>query len=258
MQAIPAPLESADNQALVPVIPESPFRNCLVKAQQLTDVLSTTERLGDFFKQCIQSRDEEPLPRILEFTAARASIRFDFFGNRLFTSFDGEEKEVKLSCALGISCDLSEIFMKIMASEDRGRHIELEGQLHRALEFNERSVSKIIIDGKELAAFYPENQRVVLTTSRGQSSNPMSMIQSCGHLFSHAFGQEICPKIGVKGNVKSLLIAVHKIYIGRCLLGLIHGVGEAKISHTVYERELARIVTLIKMPGHAFYTEPKF
>lgn len=242
-----------ESEAIVASIPVTPFRECIESIQCFTSALTTNQEIGRFFANCPNSSD--PLPRGLEFGSDNARLSFDFFQNRLVTVFNGDVKEVKLSCALRISCELSEVFMKIMAAQARENQALLEGQLTRSLQFRDQADSKIIVDGKELVAFRPSIGRVVLSTSRGQSSIPIAMIRNCGHLFNPDFAKEIGPLIGFKGNVKSLLIAVHKIYLGRCLLGLINSKEE---SHQVwYQRELARIVTLIQMPGHEFYSEPK-
>lgn len=90
-----------------------------------------------------------------------------------------------------------------MTSQKNENQPDMEKQLNQALEFRSQQVSRVIVDGKEVAAFYPDKMRVVLSTSRRQSSIPFSVFQNIEHLFNSTFAEELAPLIGVKGNVKS-------------------------------------------------------
>lgn len=258
MQSELSATQNNDSQALTPVISASSFRDSMVCIQQFSEVLAEDKDVFSFFKDALPDAGYQPLPRNLAFKARDASIYFDFFGNRLVTCFRGEQKEVKLSNALRISCDLSEIFTKIMSSELELEALqEKEEQLIRALELGDRFTTKINIRGEEIAVFYPEIGGVVLRTFRGPSSVSMAMIKNCSQLFNRAFAEQICSSIGLDGNIRSLLIAVHKVYLGRCLLGLIEGQKKGLLDIS-FQRELGRIVTLIKASGHTFYSKPIF
>ncbi len=104
--------------------------------------------------------------------------------------------------------------------------------------------------------FYPLNRRVVLFTNNNQSSVPIETMKNCSHLFNNEFAREICPLLGLDQNVSSLLNGIHKLYLGRCIIGLSKWTIDTYRRKIPYERELTRIVNLIKIPGSDYYTAP--
>ncbi|MBA3958315.1 MAG: hypothetical protein H0X51_07995 [Parachlamydiaceae bacterium] len=189
-----------------------------------------------------------------------ANLSIDFSDNKLTTYFQGKVKSVSLSSTLGMVRDLSEIFATIQASAkaDAEKLSSFEEEFNKALVSTEscKSDTKLKIDGKEVIAFYPSVKRVVLTTSRGESSIPIEMIQNCAHLFDRAFAKDMCPLLGVDGTgVSDLLRGIRHAYIGRCILGLAKSF-ELKYNSVVKQsRELNRIVALMDN-AEVLYSDP--
>lgn len=232
--------------------------NCLLATQMLTGASSTRE-VSAILGNLNQQINLPYLPQKISLRTNNLTREFvtgldiDFFENRLVTYFQGNVNSIKLSNALGIICDLSEIFDKFQSAKKTPL---IEDEFTNALDIKNTSDVKLTIDGKEFIAFYPLNRRVVLSTSRRQSSLPMEMIQNCSHLFNREFAREICPLLGMDPNLKSLFNGIYKFYLGRCILGLVKSMAIQSRGRIGHERELARIVSLIKMPNSAFYTEP--
>jgi hypothetical protein len=195
-----------------------------------------------------------------------ASLTLNFSGNCLTTYFEGEKCSVMLGNALATIRDLSEIFTRaasstksaeikqLPSSEVSTELVTFENDFSEA--FHNSSDTKLTIDGKDVIAIYPSIGRIVLTTSMRQASLRMSTVQNCAHLFNRAFAQEICPLLGLEPSLNNLLTAVHKLYLGRCLLGLARSMALGYHSATADQREYARIVSLIAVPGSALYTTP--
>lgn len=241
-----------------------PTVSCLFANQALSEALAANQ-VSNFFQKLNQQIDLDSFPsNVNVFVQKRgvsgeitASLDIDFFGNRLVTYFQGEEKSVNLSNALGIIRDLSEIFSKIQSSTTNSETQKLpsiEDEFTNALDST--SDTKLTIDGKEVIAFYPLKERVVLSTSRGWSSMPIEKIQNCAHLFNREFAQSICPLLELDSSVNNLLNGINKLYLGRCILGLGKSIVTQSWSQLAHEREFHRIVCLIKIPGSAFYTAP--
>lgn len=238
---------------------------CLFANQAFSEAVATNEIIS-FFRDLNEKIDLNSLPSNVfvqkrgESNELTAFLYIDFFSNRLVTFFQGKERSIKLSSALGIIRDLSEIFAKIQSSttnSETQKLLSVEDEFSNALDTTKSSTSdKLSIDGEDVIAFYPLSGRVVLSTSRGQSSIPIEMIQNCAHLFNREFAQSICPLLGLDSNLNGLLSGINKLYLGRCILGLGKSMAIQSPTHIGNERELSRIVSLIKIPGSEFYTEP--
>lgn len=235
-------------------------KDCFLATQLLSQAI-VTDQLSHFFQDLNQKINLNSIPRSISVQKLGrsneiiASLNINFSGNQLATYFQGKQTSIKLSCALGITRDLAEIFAKIQSSIT---NLALEDDLTCALTATESSTSdtKITIDGKEVIASYPLNGRVVLSANRGQSSMPLEMIQNCTHLFNREFAQSICPLLDLDSNVNSLLDGIYKLYLGRCILGLGKSIATQSHYSIGHTREFHRIASLIKIPGSAFYTEP--
>lgn len=238
----------------------SAVADCFLATQLLSTALITNQ-LSQFFQNLNQKINLHSLPHEISVKKLGgsneiiASLKINFSQNQLVTYFQGNYTSIQLSNALGITQDLTEIFAKIQSSPV---NLALEDQLTHALTTTESLTSdiKVRIDEKELIAFYPLKGRVVLTANRGQSSMPMDMIQNCTHLFNRAFAQSICPLLSLDSNVNSLIKGIYKLYLGRCILGLGKSIETSSRSQIGHQRELSRLVSLINIPGSAFYTEP--
>lgn len=233
--------------------------NCLLATQMLTEAL-TKDKIRTVLSEIAQKIDLDLISQCLFIDKRDSSneiisrFYFDFFNNRLVTCFQGQEKSVKLSSALGIIRDFSEIFAKIQLAQ--GGLPRIADDVSNALEGSSFSTLdvKVEIDGKVVMAIYPSKGRVVLSTSRGQSSTPIAMIQDCAHLFHREFIRDVCPLLGLEPSLHNLLLGVNNIYLGRCILGLTKQVQQS--ADLKCQNEFTRIVSLITAPGSAFYTEP--
>jgi hypothetical protein len=174
--------------------------NCLLATQMLTEAI-TTNKIFTVLSKIAQEIDLNSISQCIFITKwgpskeIVTSLNFDFFNNRLFTCFQGQEKSIKLSNALGIIQDLSEIFAKIQLAKDSLPRIA--DDFSNALEGSSSSTSdiKVEVEGQVVMAIYPLTERVVFCTSRGHSSMPITMIKDCAHLFHKEFIREICPLI---------------------------------------------------------------
>jgi hypothetical protein len=247
-----------------PKVPSSipAVSNCLLATQMLTEAI-TANKISTVLSKIALEIDLNSISQCIfiekrdssnSSNAFIASLNFDFFNNHLFTCFQGQKKSIKLSNALAIIQDLSEIFAKIQLAKDSLPRIA--DDFSNALEGSSSSTSdiKVEIDGQVVMAINPLSERVVLSTSRGHSSMPIAMIKDCAHLFHKEFIREICPLLGLEPNLRNLLWGVNNIYLGRCILGLTKQVERS--ANQRCERELTRIVSLIMMPGSAFCTAP--
>ncbi|CCB87113.1 putative uncharacterized protein [Parachlamydia acanthamoebae UV-7] len=184
-----------------------------------------------------------------------ASLDIDFFENRLCTYFQGEEKSIKLSVALGIIQDLSEIFAKIQSStihSETEKLPPLKDQPTNALD----ATSDAKLDGNEMIKFYSLTGRVVLSTSQRESSTPIELIQNCAHLFNQEFAKNVCPLLSLDLNLNDLLNGIRNLYLGRCILGLGKSIAIQSRTQLGLQRDFVRIVNLIKVPGSASYSRP--
>lgn len=238
--------------------------NCFF-AEQIFSEACTADKISD--ELLIKISKENPCARgiflekknLAKYTTT--SLRINFFENRLITSYQGKELSIKLSCALGIISELSEIFAKIQSAtklQESEKDLSIESQFANVLDIIGSSESDVQLTANEkvVIAIYPLKGRVVLSTSGRQSSTPMEMIKGCAHLFNIEFAREICPLLCLDQNVSSLLNGINKLYLGRRILGLGKSIAAETRTQIGHERELDRIVSLIKMPGSAFYTEP--
>jgi hypothetical protein len=107
-----------------------------------------------------------------------------------------------------------------------------------------------------LLAVYPLKRRVVMASTRGTSSMPLQMVQSCCHLFDQKFAKEICPLMEAPAGINYMLAGIRNIYLGRCIIGLVISTLTEARSEEVQGRELVRIVVLLKTPHFAFHTAP--
>lgn len=248
--------------------------DCFLAFEGLNGILKTNVKALDFVAAIGRLTRFNSLSNQINFQSLDshnqniASLTIDFPGNKLYTSFQGKMNSVKLSNALAIIRDLAEIFSDIRAqdkvvSEDKitsSTEIEklsnTEDEFSTALENvgNLKTDVKLKINGKERIALYPSIGRVVLTTSRGCSSIHLDTIKNCAHLFNRQFAKELCPSMGIRPN--EFLVGMHKLYIGRCILGLARVIANGQLDSS-HVRELDRIITLIKYPGFAFYSEPR-
>ncbi len=114
----------------------------------------------------------------------------------------------------------------------------------------------ITIDGVTLLAVYPLKKRVVMASTRGTSSMPLHMVQSCGHLFNQKFANEICPLMEAPPGINHMFAGIRNIYLGRCIIGLVISTLTEAYSKEVRGRELVRIIVLLKTPHFAFHSEP--
>src|SRR5262249_24946429 len=125
--------------------------NCLFANQAFSEALATN-KMVDFFQDLNKKIDLNSLPRSV-FVQKRggsdeiiASLNIDFFENRLVTYFQGKEKSIKLSNALGIIQDLSEIFAKTQSStanSEAQKLLSIEDEFTNALDTTESSTSDI-------------------------------------------------------------------------------------------------------------------
>ena len=201
-----------------------------------------------------------------------ARLAINFSENQLVTHFRGEKNRVKLSCALGILRDLSELFAAIkeqaktnsIESEQKGDD-STKGQGRMIAQLTSvlacegafEKDSEFVITEKLAIRFFPSKGRVVLMTSRGQSSTPLSMVQSCAHLFNSQFVKQVGPQLGLDNpSASSVQNAILQTYIGRCAAGVVKAVQTNKFTEQKIGRELGRLVCHVKMPGHAFYSKP--
>ncbi len=254
--------------------------DCYLATEMLADAIATDKILTDVIFDIGIKSLKNPLSPSIPFQTTlidqkAASLFIDFYSNRLITVFQWEAKEVQLSIALGIMVDIAEIFSDIQSVETKlklpekiiedhtlekieNSSSELEKkkeELSLALDSSLLSDVELKIDGKARIAFFPSNARVVLTTSsRGPRSYSLEVIKNCKHLFNPKFILAISPLMDL--NPHYFHLGIHKLYLGRCILGLSRDV-LTKSSYSVKaERELVRMTTLIQKPGFEFYTDP--
>ena len=151
-----------------------------------------------------------------------ASLQLDFFNNRLITYFEGEEKSVTLSFALGIIYDLSEIFTRIETSPEESFYTKkmIMETLNNCSSYLQGPNKEFAINGEKLIEFCPQSQRVVFSTSRGYSSILMKLIGSCSHLFNRTFAETLGSTFDAKTDERQLWQIIQDLYFGRYIVGL--------------------------------------
>ena len=250
------------------------IKNCLQAAQFFSEELAEGN-VNSFFSNIHHNFNLRDLPfdiKVIKKSSSGivAGLEIDFFEDILVTYFKDEKKSISLACALGIIHDLTEIFAKIERSAkstgvakltsttEVAELTSIEDEFSHALDTTDHPTSdvKISIDGKEVLELYPSIGKTVFTTSKGQSSIPLKMVQNCAHLFNKEFAQAICPLLGLESNSKILRAGVNQLYLGRCILGLGKRLYMSNIGKVVFERELSRIVTHVTNSGYEFYTKP--
>lgn len=176
-------------------------------------------------------------------------------------SFGEETCSLKLSNVLGIFHRLSALFAKASASRLSSRLTSgaaLGEELSRALaDVNDLSEeTKLTFDEQNSIKFCPLIGRVVLEVDGAQSSIPLKMMQELAFLFNQEFIKAVCPLIGEESSVTGLMQGINRLYIGRCVLGLAKSMRQQRYNESRHQRELARLVCLVRSPGSVFYTAP--
>ncbi|PJD98311.1 MAG: hypothetical protein CK425_01120 [Parachlamydia sp.] len=177
-----------------------------------------------------------------------ASLKIDFFANQLETYFDGKAKSVKLSVALGViakaSVNFASIREEVNRTQDRSRKSPFSN-VTVIKSGNKPSPIPIQVRGGT----------AILSSHNSTTSISAETIDMCEHLFDRRFAEPMCPLLGVS-STQNLGRLIHRIYIGRCILGLKKSVKNQWFSAQKHERERNRILELIKSPGSQLYSTP--
>jgi len=250
-------LRRSSETAVVPVPALTPALECQKAVKIFSQALDEHQE-GNFFSTVIDKFFVvSVLSREISISSENACLEIDFFENRFATCFHGQKNELKLSNALAIINDLSEIFSKIASSKEVEKLPLIEDRLSLTHDSDSESSDIIIkIDGVTLLAIYPLGERVVMASTRGTSSMPLQMVQSCGHLFNQRYAKEICPLMEAPPGINHMLTGIRNIYLGRCIIGLVMSTLTKAHSEEAQVRELVRIIVLLKTPHFAFHTKP--
>lgn len=179
-----------------------------------------------------------------------ASLKIDFFANQLETYFDGKIKSVKLSVALGVIAKASVNFASIREEVNLTKD-------HSTSRKSPCSSVTVIRSGNKTAPI-PIQVRggtAILSSNDRTTSIPAETIEMCAHLFDRRFAEHIYPLLGMS-STQNLGRLIHRIYIGRCILGLKKSVKNQWFSAQKHEKERNRILELIKSPGSQLYSTP--
>ncbi len=202
-----------------------------------------------------------------------ASIRIDFFDNRLITCFQGEEKTVDLFHVLEIFRAFSGVFAKVQDSRKEASRERLylltdseggytlscykmtfEEAFTQALATASRNEPvpnmRLEWEGKRIMTF--EKQKVCV----GSREMSIEWIQKCAHLFHQNFAKEICASLNISPNLINVFVGIRELVIGRCILGIAKSMAEQHFPEEFYERRLTNIRKVMENPKYLFVGRP--
>jgi len=180
-----------------------------------------------------------------------AKLEINFLANHLETVFEGKTNSLKLSAAFAVIAQVSFNFASIREEVNLTKdHSEVSQSLLRNVVTVIKSGNKTpptpvqVLDG-----------RTILSRHHRTTSISTETIEMCEHLFDKRFGDHILSLLGLS-STQTLATIIHKIYIGRCILGLKKSVKNQWFSEQKHENERDRILALINSPESKFYTKP--